>query len=75
MRVDPPPSVAWAIGTIPDATAAAAPPEDPPVVRDVSHGLRAAPYRRGSVVGTIPISGMFVMPTITKPASLKRRTA
>jgi hypothetical protein len=74
MRVDPPPSVAWAIGTMPEATAAAAPPDDPPVVRAVSHGLRAAPYRRGSVVGTMPISGMFVIPTMTKPASRKRRT-
>ena len=43
MRIEPPPSLAWAIGTMPDATAAAEPPEEPPVVRAVSHGLRAAP--------------------------------
>ena len=30
MRIEPPPSEACAIGTIPEATAAAAPPEDPP---------------------------------------------
>ena len=30
LRMDPPPSLAWATGTMPDATAAAAPPEDPP---------------------------------------------
>ena len=30
MRIDPAPSVAWASGTIPAATAAAEPPEEPP---------------------------------------------
>src|SRR5690349_21206071 len=43
MRIDPPPSFACAIGTIPEATAAAEPPLEPPVERDVSHGLRAGP--------------------------------
>ena len=33
MRIDPPPSLAWAAGTIPPATAADAPPEEPPGVR------------------------------------------
>ena len=33
MRVEPPPSLAWAIGIMPAATAAAAPPDEPPVVR------------------------------------------
>src|SRR6185312_12009859 len=47
-----PPSLAWAKGTIPDATAAAAPPLDPPGVRVVSHGLWVAPHATGSVVGT-----------------------
>ena len=35
MRIDPPPSLAWAMGTIPEATAAADPPLEPPVVRSV----------------------------------------
>ncbi len=43
MRIDPPPSLACATGTIPEATAAAAPPLDPPVVREVSQGFRDAP--------------------------------
>ena len=43
MRVEPPPSVACAIGTMPDATAAPDPPDEPPVVRAVSQGFRAAP--------------------------------
>ena len=43
MRIDPPPSLAWANGTMPAATAAADPPLEPPGVRDVSHGLRVGP--------------------------------
>ena len=41
--IEPPPSLACAIGTIPAATAAAEPPLEPPVERVVSHGLRAGP--------------------------------
>ena len=75
MRIEPPPSLAWATGTVPAATAPAAPPDDPPVVRSGSHGLRAGPNRRGSVTGRIPNSGVWVLPTITKPASLNRRVS
>ena len=74
IRIEPPPSLPCATGTIPAATAAAAPPLEPPGVRSVSHGLRVGPNRRGSVVGRIPISGIEVLPTITKPASRRRRT-
>ena len=56
------------------ATAAAAPPLEPPGVRgSVSHGLRVGPNLRGSDTGRIPNSGMFVLPTMTKPASRTRR--
>jgi hypothetical protein len=41
MRIEPPPSEPCAIGHKPAAHAAAAPPEEPPGVRLVSHGLRA----------------------------------
>src|SRR5215468_6300458 len=51
MRIDPPPSVACAIGSIPAVTAAAAPPLDPPALSPRLHGLRVAPCRRGSVDG------------------------
>ena len=74
MRIEPPPSLACASGTIPAATAAADPPLDPPGVRDRSHGLRVGPPKRGSVVGRIANSGRFVVPTITKPASRSRET-
>ena len=41
MRIDPPPSLPWAAGASPAATAAAAPPLDPPADRLRSHGVRA----------------------------------
>ena len=62
MRVEPPPSVAWAIGTIPAATAAPEPPDDPPDVRARSHGLRVAPNRFVFVHGWIAHSGSVVEP-------------
>ena len=70
MRIDPPPSLAWAAGTMPDATAAAEPPEDPPVECSVFQGLREGPKRRGSAVGRMPSSGVLVLPQITKPESM-----
>ncbi len=73
MRTEPPPSLPWATGTMPLATAAAAPPEDPPGVRSGSHGLRVGPKMRASLVGRIPYSGSVVVPTITNPASFRRR--
>src|SRR5262245_4489630 len=62
MRMDPPPSPAWARGTRPAATAAADPPLDPPGERSGSQGLRVAPWRAGSVVGCRPSSGQLVRP-------------
>src|SRR5215469_9167137 len=69
MRIDPPPSLACATGTMPLATAAADPPEDPPVDRPGSQGLRAGGKLRGSVVTVVPSSGVFVRPSGTKPAA------
>ena len=43
MRIEPPPSLAWATATIPLATAAAEPPLDPPADRLGSQGLRQGP--------------------------------
>ena len=74
IRIEPPPSAAWASGSMPAATAAPAPPLEPPGVRPVSHGFRTGPKRRGSETGRIPNSDMLVLPTITKPASRIRRT-
>ena len=43
LRMDPPMSLPSSIGDMPMATAAAEPPEDPPVVRVTSHGLLVTP--------------------------------
>ena len=43
MRIEPPPSLACAIGTRPPATAAADPPLEPPAVWPSLQGLRVAP--------------------------------
>ncbi len=72
MRIEPPPSFACASGTMPLATAAADPPDEPPVVRPCCQGLCVGPYAVGSVVGTRPSSGVFVRPRTTKPASMYR---
>ena len=72
MRSEPPPSPPWAIGTMPDATAAAEPPELPPVERVRSHGLRVAPNSSGSVVGISPSSGTLVWPSTMTPAASMR---
>ena len=69
-RIEPPASLPCAIGTMPAATAAAAPPLDPPAVRPVSQGLRVGPKRRGSVVGPTASSGVLVLPMNTSPARL-----
>src|SRR5882757_9787721 len=74
MRIEPPPSLACANGTIPLATAAAEPPLEPPGDRLMSHGLWVAPHAIGSVVGTLPSSGLLVRPAITRPAARWRVT-
>src|SRR5499426_1936326 len=70
MRIEPPPSVACAIGTMPAATAAAAPPLDPPALCLRLHGFRVGPNRRGSVEVAMPISGVLLLPKTTRPARL-----
>ena len=51
MRIEPPPSVPSASVVMPPATAAPAPPEEPPEVYSRFHGL-----------GVIPQSGLWVAP-------------
>jgi hypothetical protein len=75
MRIEPPPSEPCASGSTPAATCAAAPPLDPPGVRSRFHGLRHAPFSTDSVTAVEPNSGVFVLPTITKPAARTRRTS
>jgi hypothetical protein len=54
---------------MPEATAAALPPDDPPHVRPGSQGLRVGPKRSGSVTGRMPSSGVLVLPTMIAPES------
>ena len=72
--IEPPPSVPRASGACPLATAAAAPPEEPPGVRARFHGFRVTPNSGLSVKGLWPNSGVVVLPTSTAPASRSRRT-
>src|SRR5262249_55900913 len=74
-RIDPAPSLASAKGTMPAATADAAPPEEPPGVTSSRIGLCVAPWSFGSVVIAQPFSGALDLPTSTKPAALVRRVA
>src|SRR5262249_23078658 len=74
IRIDPPPSSAWAMGAMPAATAAPAPLDDPPGVRSGSHGLREMPRASLSVKGTVPNSEVVVLPSSTNPASTNRCT-
>src|SRR5215813_12395270 len=72
MRIEPPPSVACAIGRMPAATAAAAPPDEPPAECSRFHGLRHDPNRRGSVFGLMPNSGVELRPMMLRPALRQR---
>src|SRR6202161_4197722 len=75
IRIEPPPSVPRASGPRPEATAAAAPPPDPPAVRSGSHGLRVTPVSGLSVTPFQPNSGVVVFPISTAPCSRSRATA
>ena len=56
---------------MPAATAAPAPPLEPPADRFRSHGLRVSPKCLFSVVAACANSGKFVRPKILKPAPKK----
>ena len=68
--MEPPMSFPCATGTMPDATAAADPPLDPPAEWDGDQGLRVGPNAIGSVVGDMVSSGTLVRPSSTNPAAL-----
>src|SRR2546423_5917795 len=62
IRIEPPPSPPWAMAQSPAATAAPAPPLEPPAVRVLSMGFRAGGNIGPSVTGRVPNSGAFVFP-------------
>src|SRR5258706_8541043 len=53
MRIEPPPSLACAIGTMPVAVAHAEPPLEPPEPRVRSYGLRVGGHGGGSAARTV----------------------
>ncbi len=75
MRIEPPPSVPTASGARPAATAAPAPPDEPPGVSSAFHGLRVMPPRGLSVTPLCPSSGVVVLPIRIAPAPFRRSTA
>src|SRR5690349_9682055 len=72
-RIEPPVSVPVDSGASYAATAAEEPPEEPPGMRDRSHGLRVTPYAEFSVEEPIANSSRLVLPRITSPDSRRRR--
>src|ERR1700761_4714885 len=72
IRIEPPPSLACATGRMRAATAAAAPPDEPPDECARFQGLRVGPNRRDSVVGSNPNSGLALLPNMVTPVSRKR---
>src|SRR5215831_2114206 len=74
MRIDPARSLPSARGPSPAATAAAAPPLDPPAMRSRSQGFRVWPKIRLSVTPLHPNSGVLVFPRTIAPARRARST-
>ena len=75
IRTEPPPSVPMAMGPRPAATAAPAPPDEPPGVMPVFHGLRVTPCSGESVTPLWPYSGLVLWANKMAPASRRRATA
>src|SRR6185369_8561119 len=61
-------------GPMPEATAAAVPPDDPPGVLAGFQGLRVMPVSGELVSPLQPNSGVVVLPSSTAPASRSRAT-
>src|SRR5580704_4143817 len=73
-RMDPPVSDPSAPAVIRAATATALPPDEPPGMRDVSHGLRVGKNALFSVDDPIANSSMLHLPGSTAPAARSRAT-
>src|SRR5712691_2090106 len=74
-RTEPPVSEPNATGTMPAATAAAEPPDEPPGTRVVSQGFLTAPNAEFSFEEPIANSSQLVLPIITAPAAIRRSIA
>jgi hypothetical protein len=67
MRIEPPPSLAWAIGTAPDATNTADPAEEAPDEWPVCQGLRTGSAFMNSALALNPNSESWDLPRLTSP--------
>ena len=74
IRIDPPPSLPVASGTIPEASAAADPPDEPPGERSRFQGLLVTPQCGLMVSPYQPNSGVVVLPRTMQPAARSRPT-
>ena len=73
-RMEPEVSVPMATTHIPEATAAPAPEEDPPLMRSVSHGFLVGPNALTTPLIPKANSCRLSLPMITAPASFSWRT-
>src|SRR6185436_1579923 len=73
-RMEPPVSVAVAMGATRAATAAAEPPDDPPGTSFRSQGFFTGPYQLVSFDEPMANSSMFVLPSVTMPAAFSFST-
>src|ERR1041384_8177124 len=73
-RIEPPVSVAVAMGAIRAATAAAEPPELPPGTSAGSHGFLTGPYQLVSLEDPMANSPMCVLPSMTIPDAVSFST-
>src|SRR5216684_7070403 len=71
MRIEPPPSLACATGRTRAATAAPAPPDEPPEECARFQGLRVGPNSRDSVVAVTSKSRLEIFPKIVTPVLRK----
>ena len=74
VRNEPPRSEPVASQAWPVANATAEPPELPPQVRPVSHGLDVVPWTSLKVTAPAPNSGVLVLPSTIPPAASIRST-
>ena len=72
LRSEPPMSLPSAMGIMPQASATAAPPLEPPHVFERSYGLRVAPKTWLKVCEPAPNSGVLVLPMVMAPAPRSR---
>src|SRR5512145_1671567 len=74
MRIEPPMSEPWAMGTMPAITAAMPPPVEPPADQPCFQGLEVLPNMALSVVAAMEYSGAAERPMMLTPEALRRST-